>query len=111
MPNDNKVVYLEDIFLKLILDEIDEIIRQEESVDIYSLPLDIPSAYSGRVIPIYTTYIAPFLIHILEVSLHLENKKYLTVSSGDGGVLIHRSEAVTDLDYLMVETEEDWVKL
>ena len=99
-------------FTKLIIDEIDHMIKTEEfGVDIFCFPVN-PTEIDGKVEPLYCTYDEErgtnYILKIIS-----ENKKitYLRLYASDGGVIVSRSDETENLDSLMFKSSEGWTKL
>ena len=110
MTYNKNVISFERSLLNSVLEELDQFIASEEAVDIFQIPLDAPTGHSCMVKPIYSAYIAPHGVHILQISSISGNIQYVSVSTYDHGVLVHRSDPTPDLNSLMTESDEGWIK-
>ena len=95
---------------KAFVSELDNLISSEYAPDIFSLPIDL-NIPNLQVTPLYATYSDPHAIFILKVEIASEPMRYISVYTGDGGVLVGRSDLTPDLPTLLVETEEEWSEL
>ena len=95
---------------KAFVSELDDLISSEYAPEIFSLPinLDIPNL---QITPLYATYSDPHAIFVLKVEIASEPVKYINVYTGDGGVLVGRSDLTPDISTLLLETEEEWSEL
>ena len=90
-------------------DHIDELIRKQISVDAFDLPSDF-IAEVGTVDVICSTYEQELGLHfILKISCgHSGEAFYCKITSGDGGVIIGKSNLTKDINSLLTSCEEDW---
>jgi len=80
MTYNKNVISFERSLLNSVLEELDQFIASEEAVDIFQI-----SSISGSI-------------------------QYVSVSTHDHGVLVHRSDPTPDLNSLMTESDEGWIK-
>ena len=94
-------------------DELDAIIEKEMSVDAFDLPLDLIENLNVEVI--CSTYIDDcstevdglhFILRL--VSSHDAQSAFCRITSGDGGVLISRTELTGNMKELLFKSDEGW---
>ena len=94
-------------------DELDDLIKYESSMNVFDLPTD--DIENLEVDVICSTYIddseTEFSGHnyILKVGIKNENTEvFCRITSGDGGVLIDRSDFTKNMKELLISSEEGW---
>ena len=103
-------------FIKKFIDELDECIKHELAIDIFSLPVDFYDD-NFEITPIFQTYVLDedhdCEFTILKISSKGNIISYLRLQFGDGGVIIGRSDPTQNLESLKFKTGDDdgWSKL
>ena len=99
--------------IRAFIDELDSIIEKKMSVDAFDLPLDEIENLNVEVI--CSTYIDDWqskidgLHFILRlVSSHDAQSAFCRITSGDGGVLISRTELTANMKELLFNSDEGW---
>ena len=94
-------------------DELDDLIKYESSINVFDLPID--DIENLEIDVICSTYIevseTEFSGHhyILKVGIKNENTEvFCRITSGDGGVLIDRSDFTKNMEKLLISSEEGW---
>ena len=99
------------LFTKHVLDEIDMIIRDGILYGAYDLPIEFPNT-EGEVKPIWSTYVEDEgLIFILQIMPSGGSPTYVSVTQGDGGMIISRSKTSDKAQSLKFKSREGWTKL
>ena len=94
-------------------DELDDLVKYESSINVFDLPID--DIENLEIDVICSTYIedseTEFSGHhyILKVGIKKENTEaFCRITSGDGGVLIDRSDFTKNMTELLISSEEGW---
>ena len=95
-------------FAKFLIDDLDELIKEEYPVDIFDLPVN-PTDIDGKVEPLCGTHNEESGTHSI-VKIYSENKdiSYIRLQFSDGGILVGRSQETEDLNSLKFKTNEGW---
>ena len=98
-------------YTKYILDEIDRVIKEQQNCGAFDFPIDIPE-HDGDVTPIWSTFDDRYgLVFILKITPENRESVYVSVTQGDGGVTISRSQLSGDEKTLMFDSNEMWSEL
>lgn len=98
-------------YTKYILDEIDWVIEEQRDYGAFDFPIDFPE-HDGDVTPICSTFDDRYgLVFILKITPENEESVYVSVTQGDGGVMISRSQLSGDEKTLMFDSNERWSEL
>ena len=99
--------------IQVFSDELDFLIKNGSSVDAFDLPIDYIESLEVDVI--CSTYIDNFdseyhgLHFLLKVCVENDNTEvFCRIISGDGGVLIQRSDFTKNMKELLVGSDENW---
>jgi len=93
--------------------ELDDLIKNEASINPFDLPVDYIENLKVEVI--CSTYIDNCEtdyggLHLI-LKLDVENKStkvFCRITSGDGGVLIYRSDFFENIKELLIKSQEGW---
>ena len=96
-------------YSKVVLQEIDKFIDEEDAIDIFDLPVEYPEI-EGNITPIFTSCIDHFLVFILKIEPDDGKISYISLYTSDNGVFSHRSDETDDFKKLMIQTDEGWTK-
>ena len=98
-------------FINLVIRDIDNFIKNENSPDISDLTCDLTETerLKGSVTPIYSTFSDGVLVFLIKIAPNNGNIGYVNVST-DEGVIVGRSEIKNNLNDLLFESDEGWTK-
>ena len=96
-------------FTELVIQEIDDYIKNNAGVDVFDLPQNVGDAI-GEVEPIFTSGLDSSLVFILKISPKQGKTEFISLDTGDGGIFVHRSKVKNNPSELMFETEEGWTE-
>ena len=94
------------------LKELDEYIHNEEYLDVFDLELPNNQTNKSYVKPVLTTFDEKYgSIFIMEIKIENDDKYYLQIIFGDGGVLISKSEITKNIESLKFNSSEGWSEI
>ena len=92
----------------MFLSELEWCIAHEKSVDPFNLPIDYIEGFSVK--PIASTFMNDRMVNILEVKERGKSAGFMSIETGDRGVLVFYSELDKSgkPEALMGESQEGW---
>ena len=96
-------------FTELVIQEIDDYIKNNAGVDVFDLPQNVGDAI-GEVEPIFTSGLDSSLVFILKYHLNREKPSLFLFTQVMEVFFVHRSKVKNNPSELMFETEEGWTE-